>query len=131
MRTSPPQGSSGMKSWARTQFFRVWTALATLLLLGLGFFYSPELLAWWLRITMRFIEFASSLVPYPWGDRIEIALKGFGGSFWFQIALAIILVRVAAWLIWKGLRSLFSRRKSRSTADSQTASGEGRDSTPV
>lgn len=120
MNTSPMQGSSqgsgGVKSWARTQFFRAWTALATLLLLGLGFFYSPELLAWWLRITMRFIEFASSLVPYPWGDRIEIALKGFGGSFWFQIALAIIIVRIAAWLVAAGFRSLFSRRKSRATA---------------
>ncbi len=111
MNTTPNQGSGGVKSWARTQFFRLWTALATLLLLGLGFFYSPELLAWWLRITMRLIELATGLLPYPWGDRTEIALKGFGGSFWFQIALAIVIVRVAAWLVWKGCRFLFSQAK--------------------
>ena len=50
-----------------------------------------------LRTTMGLIETASGLLPYPWGDRVEVALRGIGGSFWFQITLAIILVRVVAW----------------------------------
>ena len=78
--------------------FRTWTALVTILLLVLCFFYRPDLLTLYLRTTMGLIETASGLLPYPWGDRIEVALRAIGGSVWFQIALAIILVRTVAWL---------------------------------
>ena len=97
------------KSWARIHVFRVSTAVLTLLLLVLCFFYRPELLTWWLRSTMGAIETGSGLLPYPWGDRIEIALRGIGGSFWFQITLAIIAVRVVVWLIatpWRRRRKV-------------------------
>jgi hypothetical protein len=104
------QNHPEFRNWARTHIFRVSTALVTLLLLGLCFFYRPELLTWWLRTTMGLIETGSGLLPYPWGDRFEIALRGIGGSFWFQITLAIILVRVLAWLI----AACWRRRPSRS-----------------
>ena len=87
-----------LKNWARAHVFRTWTALVTILLLLLCFFYRPDLLTWWLRTTMGLIETASGLLPYLWGDQIEVALRAIGGSVWFQIALAIILVRTVAWL---------------------------------
>ena len=110
--------SSGLRDWARTHTFRVLTALLTLVLFGLSFFYSPELLTWWLRTTMRLIEATSSLLPYPWGDRIEIALRGFGGSFWFQIAFAIIVVRLIASLIAWAWRQRSSKRRQKISDDS-------------
>jgi hypothetical protein len=88
-----------IKTWALTHLFRTWTALVTLIGFGLSFLYKPEWLTWWLRTTMAAIEKLSALLPYPWGDRIEVALRGIGGSFWMQITLAIIIVRVIAWLI--------------------------------
>ena len=87
-----------LKKWAHVHVFRFSTALVTILLLVLCFFYRPDLLTWWLRTTMGLIETASGLLPYPWGDRVEVALRAIGGSVWFQIALAIILVRTVAWL---------------------------------
>jgi hypothetical protein len=95
---------SAFKAWARTHLFRTWTAILTLVLFGLCFMYRPELLTWWLRSTMSAIEKASAMLPYPWGDRVEFALRGFGGSFWMQITFAIVLVRVLAWLIGYGWR---------------------------
>ena len=86
-----------LKNCAHVHVFRVSTALVTILLLALGFFFRPDLLTWWLRTTMGLIEMASGLLPYPWGDQFEIALRSIGGDIWFQITLAIILVRVVAW----------------------------------
>jgi len=97
-----------LKNWTRIHVFRFFTALVTILLLVLCFFYRPDLMAWWLRTTMGFIEMASGLLPYPWGDQVEIALKAIGGHVWFQITLAIIVVRVVAWIpavCWRRLRS--------------------------
>ncbi len=88
-----------VKDWARVHVFRGSTALVTIVLLVLCFFYRPDLLTWWLRSTMTLVETGSGLLPYPWGDRLEIALRAIGGSFWFQITLAIIAVRVLAWLL--------------------------------
>ena len=99
---------SGFKSWARIHVFRAWTALAVLAFFGLCFVYRPEFVSWWLRTTMRMIEGGSGALPYPWGDRVEVALKGFGGSFWFQITLAIIALRIAAWALaasWRKTRA--------------------------
>ena len=93
-----------MKNWLRVHLFRTGTAILTLALLGLSFFYSPDLLTWWLRATMRSIETVAGLFPYPWGDRVEIAMKALGGSFWFLITSAIIAVRVVFSLIAAGWR---------------------------
>jgi hypothetical protein len=109
------QSHPELKDWARIHVFRVSTALVTILLLVLCFFYRPELLTWWLRTTMGLIETASGQLPYPWGDRIEVALRAVGGHVWFQITLAIILVRVVTWVpsvCWRRLRSKH-RLKSR------------------
>jgi hypothetical protein len=110
-----------MKNWARVHLFRIGTAVLTLALLGLCFFYSPDLLTWWLRATMRIIEAVAGLLPYPWGDRVEIAMKALGGSFWFLITSAIIIVRVAFWLVAAGWRHRPSRQSPKA------ASGEFRD----
>ena len=95
---------SPFKAWMLTHLFRVWTALLTLIGFGAAFLYKPEWLTWWLRTTMRGIESGSAALPYPWGDRFEVALRGIGGSFWIQITLAIIIVRVAAWIVGYGFR---------------------------
>jgi hypothetical protein len=95
---------SPFKQWLITHVFRTSTALVTLVAFGLGFLYKPEWLTWWLRTTMAGIENGSALLPYPWGDRIEVALRGIGGSFWIQITLAIIIVRLIAWLVGYGWR---------------------------
>ena len=107
-----------LKNWARIHVFRVSTALVTILLLGFCFLYRPDLLTWWLRTTMGLIETASGLLPYPWGDRIEVALRGIGGSFWFQITLAIILVRVVAWFTAVCWRRRPSNQRLKTDGDS-------------
>jgi hypothetical protein len=102
MRRHPVQGPvarSPAASWALTQVFRFWTALLTLTAFGLSFLYKPEWLTWWLRTTMSGIERTTALLPYPWGDRVEVALRGMGGSFWIQITLAILIVRIMAALL--------------------------------
>jgi hypothetical protein len=86
-----------LKNWARVHVFRVSTALVTILLLVFCFFYRPDFLSWWLRTTTSLIETTSGQLPYPWGDQIEIALKAIGGHVWFQITLAITVVRLVAW----------------------------------
>ena len=93
-----------VRAWALTHLFRTWTALVTLVAFGLGFLYKPEWLTWWFRTTMMGIEKTSGLLPYPWGDRFEVALRGIGGSFWIQITLAILIVRVFASLLATLLR---------------------------
>jgi hypothetical protein len=100
---------SGLHTWARLHIFRTFSAVLTLLLLGLGFFYSPDVITLWLRATTRLIELVSGLLPYPWGDRVEIAMKALGGSFWFQITTAIILVRIAL----SGIAAGWRRRRWR------------------
>src|SRR5262249_58472705 len=119
-------GSSTFAAWARLHIFRTVTAVLTLVLLGLCFFYDPELITWWLRTTMRMIEFVAALLPYPWGDQVEITLKALGGSFWFQIASAIILVRAVLWGIAAGRRHQQSGRRAPAGARNR---GRGREGT--
>jgi hypothetical protein len=109
---APMSGSSTFAAWARLHIFRTVTAVLTLVLLGLCFFYDPELITWWLRTTVRIIEFIAALLPYPWGDQVEIALKALGGSFWFQIASAIVMVRAVFWGIAAGWRHWRSKRRA-------------------
>jgi hypothetical protein len=112
--TNDPQERGPIKTWVLTHLFRTLTALVTLIAFGISFLYKPEWLTWWLRTTTAGIEKSSALFPYPWGDRIEVALKGIGGSFWIQITLAIIIVRIIAWLIgysWRrSRRAKFQKR---------------------
>jgi hypothetical protein len=115
-------GSSTFAAWARLHIFRTVTAVLTLVLLGLCFFYEPELITWWLRTTVRMIEFLAALLPYPWGDQVEIALKALGGSFWFQIASAIVMVRAVIWGIAAGWRQRRSWRRTQALADEDVPS---------
>jgi hypothetical protein len=112
---SPIVKNWAVKNWARVHLFRIGTAVLTLALLGLCFFYSPDLLTWWLRATMRIIEAVAGLLPYPWSDRVEIAMKALGGSFWFLITSAIIMVRVACWLVAAGWRHRPASRRGPGT----------------
>jgi hypothetical protein len=48
-----------------------------------------------LRTITYGIETVADAIPYPWGDRIEIALRELGGFVWFQITLAIVSLRIA------------------------------------
>lgn len=115
-------GSSTFAAWARLHIFRTVTAVLTLVLLGLCFFYDPELITWWLRTTVRMIEFVAGLLPYPWGDQVEIALKALGGSFWFQIASAIIMVRAVIWGVAAGWRYRRSWRRAQAGEGNRTGS---------
>ncbi len=116
MNTSPRQGSSQgsnrVKSWVRVQFFRLWTALATIVLLGLCFYYYPEWLQWYLRTATRSIERAADFLPSPWAAQTEVVLRTIGASVWFQFATAIVFFRVAMWAVAVAFVALFFRRKS-------------------
>jgi hypothetical protein len=82
---------SPMRRWILTHVSRAWTALFTLAGLGAAFVYKPELLTLYLRTTMTAIETGTAALPYPWGDRAEVVLRGIGGSIWMQLAFAIIV----------------------------------------
>jgi len=86
-----------MKLRVRSHIFRLWTALAILAGYVYGWLYVPEALTWWKRTTASAIEAACSLLPYPWGDRVEATLGNFG--LWVQITLAIIAFRILVWLV--------------------------------
>ena len=61
--------------------------------LGAAFIYKPELLTLYLRTTMMVIETGTAALPYLWGDREEVILRGIGGSVWMQFAFAITIAR--------------------------------------
>ena len=100
-----------MKSWIFTHLTRAWTAALTLAGLGAAFVYKPELVTLYLRTSMKAIEAGTAALPYPWGDRLEVILKGIGGSVWMQFAFAIIVVRVIVWLIARLVGFLRYRRR--------------------
>ena len=104
-----------LATWLRMHFFRVWTAAATVAGLMAAYYYRPEWLTWWLRTTTAIIERVSDALPYPWGDRIEIPLRVLGGSFWIQITLAILAVRIVTWLIGRGCGHGWRRWRLRRT----------------
>lgn len=105
-----PLRSGGFWTWLRVQFFRLWTALLVLA----AYFYlwvnAPEYLTWWKRATDALIEKTCSLLPYPWGDRIEASIGDFG--LWVQITLTVLLLRalVGIALLAFHSRSLRARR---------------------
>ena len=103
---------SAMGRWILIHLTRLWTALFTLAGLGAAFVYKPEWLTLYLRTTMTAIEAGAAALPYPWGDRLEVILRGIGGSVWMQFAFAIMVVRVAVWLIARFI-GYFWRRGAR------------------
>ena len=88
----------------RSHIFRFWTALAVLAGYVGSWVYAPELLTWWKRSTTSAIEAVCSVLPYPWGDRIEATIGDIG--LWVQITIAIIAFRILMWtigvLLWRG-----------------------------
>ena len=93
----------------RSHFFRAWTALAVLIGYIYAWVYIPEALTWWKRSTEAAIEAGCGLLSYPWGDRLEATIGNFG--LWVQITVAILVFRVAVWLVLAGVRTVFSRRR--------------------
>lgn len=87
----------------RSHIFRFWTALAVLCGYVGSWFWAPEVLTWWKRLTTSAIEAGCALLPYPWNDRIEATIGDIG--LWVQITLAIVAFRVLMWLfgvvLWK------------------------------
>jgi hypothetical protein len=83
----------------RRNFLKAVAGVPALAGLGAAFVYKPDWLTLYLRSTMTAIETGASALPYPWGDRLEVILRGIGGSVWMQFAFAIVVVRVAVWLI--------------------------------
>ncbi len=98
-------------SWARVQFFRLWTALATIALIGLCFYYYPAWLQWYLRSATRSIEVAADFLPSPWAAQTEVVLRTIGASVWFQFATAIVFFRVAMWAVGMLLWAMLFRRR--------------------
>ncbi len=98
-------------SWARVQFFRLWTALATIVLIGLCFYYYPEWLQWYLRGATRSIELAADFLPSRLSSQTEVVLRTIGASVWFQFASAIVLFRVAMWAVGALLWAMLFRRR--------------------
>jgi hypothetical protein len=103
---------------ARAQTFRFLTMIATWALIFAAFVYYPE----WLRDSLRFmthsIESLADQMPEPWGARLEIMLRELGGYIWIQIATAIVLVRLIAWVpyhLWRLLRNNRMRHRTRRT----------------
>lgn len=112
------------KGQVRNHFFRLSTAGATLAAYVYCWLNAPEWLTWWKRSTTRLIEIGCGLLPYPWGDRIETTIGDFG--LWVQITLAILAVRLLAWLVIAGVRRLWSARNSyRSTSQGLPAQEQG------
>ena len=89
----------------------VWTALFTLAGLGAAFVYKPEFLTLYLRTTITVIETGAAALPYPWGDRLEVVLRGIGGSIGMQFAFAIVIVRVIVWLMARFIGYCLRRRR--------------------
>jgi hypothetical protein len=104
-----PQNYSGLKHHAKVHSFRMVTAILAWVLIGLAFYYRPELLSVALRTLQRSIEALGDALPYPWGPRIEVLFKELGGFIWLQITLIIIVVRVVFSTIAAGWR--YTRRR--------------------
>ena len=69
-----------------------------------AFVYHPEWISGWLRLMTHSIEALADQVPQPWGSRLEVMLKELGGMIWIQIASAIVLLRLVAWVpfhLWR------------------------------
>lgn len=93
---------AGLWIWLRVQFFRLWTALLVLGAYGYLWVNEPEYLTWWKRAIDASIEKGCSLLPYPWGDRVETTLGDFG--LWVQITLTVLILRTLVGIFIVALR---------------------------
>jgi hypothetical protein len=101
-----------VKHYTKVHSFRFGTAILAWILIGLAFFYRPDLIKLALRSGTHAIETIGDTIPSPWGDRIEILLREVGGFLWIQITLLIIAVRVTLSGV-AGLWRLLRRRDGR------------------
>jgi hypothetical protein len=92
---APTSGYTGLKHHAKVHSFRIATALLAWVLIGAAFYYRPDLIKHALRMATRAIEGVGDAIPAPWGDRIEVILRGVGGFIWLQITMLIIAIRIA------------------------------------
>jgi len=83
-----------LKQHLKVQSFRFTTVVVAWVLIGLAFYYRPDLIKQALRAGTRGIEFIGDSVPTPWGDRLEIVLREVGGFLWLQITMFIVFVRI-------------------------------------
>jgi hypothetical protein len=90
----PQDRFAAVKYHTKVHSFRIGTAVLAWVLIGLAFFYRPDLIKWALRSGTHAIEAVGDNLPSPWGDRIEILLREVGGFLWIQITLLIIAIRV-------------------------------------
>jgi hypothetical protein len=98
---------SGLKHHAKVHSFRLATAIAAWVLIVGVFYYRPDWIKWGLRAATHGIEALGDSLPYPWGDRLEIALRELGGFFWLQITAVIVLLRIflsAIAFVWRSRR---------------------------
>jgi hypothetical protein len=107
-----PRDYSGLKHQAKVHSFRIATAVAAWLLIIGAFYYHPEWIRRALRTITYGIETVADAIPYPWGDRIEIALRELGGFVWFQITLAIVSLRIALSVVAAAWRRVINRDTS-------------------
>jgi hypothetical protein len=98
---------SALKQHAKVHTFRIMTAIAAWILIVAAFYYRPDWIKWGLRASTGGIEAISDALPYPWGDRAEIVLRELGGSFWLQVTVVIVLLRLAlssCAMVWRARR---------------------------
>lgn len=95
---------ASLKKHAKVHTFRFATAVLVWVSIGGAFYFRPEWITWALRTGAHGMESASTWIPYPWGDRIEIVLRELGGFIWFQITVLIILTRIVLSAIAIGWR---------------------------
>jgi hypothetical protein len=105
---------SALKQHAKVHTFRITTAVAAWILIVVIFYYRPDLIKWGLRASTGGIEMIGDSLPYPWGDRVEIVLRELGGSFWLQVTVVIVLLRVVLSSLAMGWRARRRRLASRS-----------------
>jgi hypothetical protein len=102
-------GGRVVLEWLGRYFFRLWTALVVLGGYAYLWLHKPEYLTWWKRTITSSIEAGCSLIPYPWGDRIESTLGNFG--IWIELTVAILIFRCIVGAVALGFRAR-SRRVS-------------------
>jgi hypothetical protein len=98
---------SALKQHAKVHTFRIATAIAAWILIAVALYYRPDWIKWGLRASTDGIEVIGDALPYPWGDRIEIALRELGGSFWLQVTAVIVLLRLtlsSCAMVWRARR---------------------------
>jgi hypothetical protein len=99
---------SGFRHHAKVHSFRIFTVILAWLCIAAAFYEKPELLTFLQRAVQRGMQAVGDTIPPPWGPRIEFVFREIGGFIWLQIALIVVLLRVAlssiagAWRMMRG-----------------------------